>query len=780
MSDLLLIIKRNILSPIVIAIFILATALLLLNEKRDAFFISGVIILNTLIAIVQEIRARQALKKLELMSAPHAERQLPNGDFENVMYNQLVVGDTIRLKTGDEVPADGIVLSHTGLEVDESMLTGESAAIEKDEKSTVYAASAVVAGGAFIKVTAVGTDTKAGQMTSTLKRYTPQLTPLQHAINRAITFLTYGALALSLLIFIVYIGSHQNAIVIVKTITSGAVTIVPEGLLLASSLLLAFGSLKLAQAKVLPQKLAAIEAMALLSVLCVDKTGTLTSDTITFEQLMFFDKKDDETKWRELVGIAAQGTSGGNATGDAIIAALHRTKNYEVIETLAFSSERKMSGVRVRYKNKLETVLLGAPEFLATLAPLRAQQKDMIERLTNEGKRVLLVTSFPGSKAALKKLPAGSGRAIGIVVLSNPLRTDVEKTVDYLQKNNVSMRVISGDNPSTVQYVAQSVGIKNSQNSITGAELAQIPDNKWDEKVLNTTIFARVLPEQKERIIATFKKHGHFTGMVGDGVNDALAIKKADLGIAMYAGAAATRKVADIVLLNNSFTALPTGMKLGNRIMQAIEVISILFFHKIIYGITLLLFTLAIHIRYPFQPRHITFINLFLVVLPTIMWTLFPPRPKHRIQPMHFWRDTLIAVAPIGLLSGVGLALSYALMNTFYPNSAEAISTTLVIITTFFGVYLVFLAPKLLAMKNNTSARRARLFYVISVGIFALVGFGTDTVRDFFDFSQPNIAYLWPAAGVVIVVACIQYLLAIKIGKKHELSLEQRTTPTKP
>jgi cation-transporting ATPase E len=433
-----------------------------------------------------------------------------------------------------------------------------------------------------------------------------------------------------------------------------------------------------------------------------------------------------------------------------------------------------MSGMRAAYNNTTHTVLFGAPEFLSSLAPLSKVQKDTIATLTSEGKRVLLVASFSDSNTPLKKLPAGSGEAIGIIVLANPLRTDVEKTVAYLQKNNVSIRVISGDNPQTVQYVAETIGIIGSQNKITGAELAELADEAWDKTVLETTIFARVLPEQKEHIIATFKKHGEFTGMVGDGVNDALALKKADLGIAMYAGAAATRRVADIVLLNNSFTALPTGMKLGNRIMQAIEVISILFFHKIIYGITLLLATLALHIRYPFQPRHITFMNLFLVVLPTVMWTLFPPRPKHRIQPQHFWRDTLVAVLPIGLLSGAGLALSYLLMTALHPHDQAAISTSLVIVTTFFGVYLVFLAPKLLAMKNTKNSQAARIFYVLSIAIFALLGFGTHIVRSFFDFVQPDFLYIWPAILVVAAIAGLQYVLAVKIGNAHERSLANR------
>lgn len=768
MKDFLIILRRNFVSPIVIAILTLATILLLLGEFRDAWFISVVIVLNTLFAIIQEVRAQRALKKLELMSAPHARRKLADGSFEEIMYDQLIVGDIIELRSGDDVPADCLLLESRGLEVDESMLTGESASVEKEKDMTVLAASAVVAGAALAKVTAVGDNTKAGQMTASLKRYTPQLTPLQRAINRAITILTYGALGLAALIFIVYFASGKDAILIFKTITSAAVTVVPEGLLLASSLLLAFGSLRLAQARVLPQKLAAIEAMALLSVLCVDKTGTLTSDEITFDSLDLFDAKSDaqRAKWRDIIGVVAAGTAGGNATGDALIAALPAPKGYSVKATLAFSSERKMSGVRFVLDNETHTVLIGAPEFLSKLAPLTSQQKKRIEMLAQEGRRVLLVASFSDHKTPLKELTTGSGVAVGLAVLNNPLRSGVEKTVAYLQDNDVSIRVISGDNPQTVRYIAAKAGIRGSDAIMTGAELAELSDKQWDAKVLGTTIFARVLPEQKERLIATFKDSGKFTGMVGDGVNDALALKKADLGVAMYAGAAASRRVADIVLLDNSFASLPLGMKLGNRIMQAIEIIAVLFFHKIIFGVVLLLATLALGMVYPFQPRHVTFMNIFLVTMPTIMWTLFPPRPHHRVQPQHFWRDTLLAVAPIAAVSGIAVTFIYWAMTQLHPNNPAEVATTTVIIATFFGVFLVFLASKMLAVIYDAPARTARLLYVAAAMVVALASFGWGFAREFFDFTSPSWTYAWPALLVVAVAATLQYVLAVRAGAK--------------
>ncbi len=768
MKDFLIILGRNFGSPIVIAILVLATTLLVLGQGRDAFFISAVITVNTLFAIVQEIRAKLALRKLELMSAPHARRQLANGQFEEILYDQLQPGDVIQLRAGDEVPADGGIVESTGLEVDESMLTGESAAVEKDMKATVYAASSVVAGSALVRVTAVGAATKAGAMTATLKRYTPQLTPLQRAIWRAITLLTYGALGLAALIFFVYYASGKDAVTIFKTITSAAVTIVPEGLLLASSLLLAFGSLKLAQAKVLPQKLSAIEAMALLNVLCVDKTGTLTSDTVTCDALEFFEKDvQHQARLRDLVAIAARATGDGNATGEAIAAATEEPAKYKILDRLAFSSERKMSGVRTVYDGTTQTLLMGAPEFLGVLAPLSSAQKKRVDTLVAGGRRVLLVATFDDQRTALKKLAPGSGQAVGLVILGNALRDGVHDTVDYLQKNGVSLRVISGDNPQTVRYIATAVGIAHSDRATTGVELAKLSEKAWDKTVLATTIFARVLPEQKERLIATFQKHGNFTGMVGDGVNDALALKKADLGVAMYAGATASRRVADIVLLNNSFTSLPLGMHLGNRIMQAIEVIATLFFHKIIFGIVLLLATLALAVPYPFEPRHVTFMNIFLVTLPTVMWTLFPPTPRRRVQPTQFWRNTLVAVAPIALLSGLAVSASYALTLWLHPGMARGdASTNTIIIATFFGVYLVFLASKMLDVAYDRPAKLARIFYVVSASGVALLTFGSRLVREFFDFSRPSWAYLWPTLAIVIAVAALQYWLAAKAGQR--------------
>ena len=770
MRDYLDIIKRNLLSPVVVVIFLLAGALVYVREYRDAWFISVVIIVNSTIGIIQELRAKRVLRQLELMSAPKA-RLLRDGNVVEVGYGDLKIDDEIIIQAGDELPADAKVIESKGLELNESMLTGESASIEKKNGDVVLAATTVLAGEGVARVIAIGDDTKAGTISQVLKRYKPELTPLQLAIWRAIYFLTYGAIILSLLIAIVYYFSGDNVVIILKTITSAAVTVVPEGLLLASSLLLAFGSLRLAQAKVLPQKLSAIEAMALLNLLAVDKTGTLTSDEVSLEKVASFGDDFSSSDVASFAALIAHETSGGNITGRAILAEAAPPKDTEIVDVMAFSSARKMAGVRARVNGTVRTLMMGAPEFVSKLAPVDKETRKKLNDWADKGLRVLMLAEFTDEKTKIKDLRDGSGMAIGAVILRNSLRHGVVETVDFLQRQGVTIRVISGDNPRTVQHIAREAGIKHPEKVILGADLAKLSDNEFDEAADTYTIFARVLPDQKERLIARFQQSGKFTGMVGDGVNDALALKKADLGVAMYAGAPASRRVSDIILLNNSFTSLPMGMKLGNQIMQAIEVIAILFFHKIIYGVTLLLTTILINMNYPYSPRHITFMNIFLVTMPTLMWTLFPPMPKHRINPKRFWRDTLLAVLPIALLTGLTVAFTYWIMSVVFPGHAAEVATMTVLTATFFGVYLVFLVGIMLDVTIDKVAKRARLLYLLSVVVVAAGSFGFGFLRGFFDFTVPNLFIMWPAIGVIILAALAQLFLARRVGRRISTSV---------
>ena len=417
---------------------------------------------------------------------------------------------------------------------------------------------------------------------------------------------------------------------------------------------------------------------------------------------------------------------------------------------------------------------MGAPEFVGKYAPLSKTVQAQIAQLTSQGLRVLLVAEFNDSTTPLDQLLEKSGKPIGLITLRNELRDGVEQTVGFLQGRGVSIRVISGDNPDTVAYIARAAGINDTQHAITGAQLETLSDRKWDKTILATTIFARVLPEQKERIIETLKRHGYFTGMVGDGVNDALALKKADLGVAMFSGANATRRVADIILLNNSFNSLPIGMKLGNRIMLAIEVIAILFFHKIMYGVLTLLATIIAVQPYPFAPRHNTFMNIFMVALPTIMLTLFPPRPRQSVNPRRFWHNTLFPTIPMALISGVAVTLTYLYAIDFLGLSYAAAGTVSVIVATILGANMVFQAPRMLAVIASKTLRLARILYIAIAIIVASASFGFTISREFFDFACPapeQFVQIWPVALLIVAALTAQYAWA-GIVKKRLLDLK--------
>ena len=769
------IIFRNFISPISIAIFILAGGLLLVGEHRDAWFISFVILVNSFIGSIQEIRAYLTLRKIELMSAPRA-RIFRDGQTEEVLFTELKTGDRILLKTGDEIPADAKITKSNSFEVNESILTGESDSIPKKVGDKILSSAIVVAGDAEAEVIAVGDETEAGQMTAKLKNYKPKLTPIQQKISKLISRLSWFALALTAIICVVYFFIFkEDPTTVLKTITSAAVVVVPEGLLLASSLFFAYGSLKLLQAKVLPQKISAIEDMALLEVLATDKTGTLTSPEIKFNSCEVLDKNFSKEQIGEILNALNSESAEKNATAQAILNEFSSKGNIKITDYMAFSSSRKLSGMSFRKDSADEqSIVFGAPEFILKNLDDSMKSADItnkINDLASQGFRVLLLAKFNKAGKIKDLLESEKLQPLAVITLKNALRENVQETVAFLQNRGVSIRVISGDNPRTVSFIASEAGIKNAEKYITGAELKELSKKDFEKAVLENTIFARVLPEQKEKIIGIFQKNKFYTGMIGDGVNDALAIKKSDLGISMFDGAPATRRVADLVLMDNSFTSLPSGVEIGNRIMLSIEMIAILFFYKIILGVTILFATMIAGINYPFLPRHITYMNFILVTLPTVLTTLFPPIPKHKINPKNFWRDTLYAILPIAILSGLAISFIYIGLHVrtggLLTNRAmmHGILATVVITTAWFGVFATILSEVFLGSKPSKNNDIRRGLYILGTLLFTAVIFSTPILREFFEFNIPNTSQFWFVSSVIILVSVAQLFIA---SRHHE------------
>lgn len=754
---------RHLTAPIILAILVLAFSLLVLGRRQDAVFVSSVVAVNVVLGSFQEIRAQRELKKLELLIATKAK--VKRGDqFVEVDANELARQDIIKLELGDEVPADAEITENHGLECDESLLTGESAAVKKKLGEMIFASTSVVSGWALAEVTAVGAMSKAGMMESRLKSYDPQITPIQKMIARAIQILTGVAGVVAIVILVRSHIQAQPLVEAVVKVTSAAVTLVPEGLLLASTVFLAYGSLRLAQAKVLPQKISAIESMALLDVICVDKTGTLTSPEIIFNNLEFVGNVRLPNLYQRLIWALTADHS--TATAKAINQALPKLTNYRVVEQLAFSSERKISGLKVRRLLREYSLLMGAPEYIAKFAKLSPEAVAKVDALTERGLRVVLVATLP-KNASFEDLDDTAADLLAIISLSNELRPGVPETIDFLQQNGIHVKVISGDHPQTVSFIAKRAGINDFDRITTGEELdraAKVGHSAWAKLVLGKTIFARVKPEQKEKIIATFRKEGLHTGMVGDGVNDALAIKQSDLGISMFAGAPATRRVADLILLDDAFTTLPMGIQLGNQVIQSIELIACLFFHKISLTLTLLLACFVTNQTYPFGPRHVTFMNIFLVTLPTIIFTLFPPKPSRRLSPKRFWQDTLFRVLPIGVISGLGVFVAYVVASLLAPAGGR-FPTIAVLAASFFGVYAVFLVNSMFATEQTSESKLAAWVYVTASSVIAIASFSFTFTRSFFDFANPTGWGLLLALVIILIIASIQGRIAEELSK---------------
>ncbi len=779
MTQYIKILARHLLAPILLIILVLSAVLLFLGERQDALFVTGAAVVNALFGLIQEFRASMTLRKIELMSKPKVkvwrEQQVVEVD-----YKEVAVGDVLMVEIGDEMPVDGEVLKSSGMECDESILTGEAQPVRKKAGDVVYASSIVVAGSARILTTQVGDATRTGKMVKRLKNYSPQLTPLQKMLAKTIQNLTILSLLMAVVFYVVYSFNSVEFVKIVKTITTAAITVVPEGLLLASTVFLAYGSLKLTQAKVLPQKLSAIESMALIDVLCVDKTGTLTSPEITFNEMHWLGEFSASAKksYRLALGCLAREAKSPNATTAALAQEMSPALGYKVLDEMAFSSTRKMSGIKVQYLLGSHNIILGAPEFVAKFAKLTKADQTKIDQLNQRGLRTLLLVELPMEVgfADLEKIDGAElkAQAIALITLKNYLRDGVVEAIEYLQSNGIVIKVISGDNPATVAFIAKQAGIKKTESVITGETLEKLKPADWKKAVLDATIFARVLPHQKEKIIATYKQAGLYTGMVGDGVNDALALKQSDLGVAMRAGAAATRRISDIVLLNNSFNSLPMGMQLGNKIIQSIEMIACLFFHKIIFGVTLSVLTLASGLLYPFAPRHLTFMNMFLVTLPTIIFTIFPPLPRQRLNPKNFWRDTLLNIAPLAVVSGIGIYAVYVTMLALSPSKASGIATVTVLATTFFGMFAVRFINVIFDTRQSRSAKMAMLLYVIASSVIALTSFGFKFTREFFNFYQPDFWATIVSLILVVFVASLQYKIAkMKRQERRKTSVEK-------
>ncbi len=615
------IVRANVLTPINLVVAVLAALVLFAGSPKNALF-AGVIVFNSLIGIVQELRAKKVLDSLSVVSAPKAH-VVRDGEVRDIAVHELVLDDVVELRAGAQVVADAVVLAHDNLEIDESLLTGEADAIVKTDGDDVLSGSAVVAGTGRVQVVKVGAENYAAKLAEEARRFTLVDSPLRNDINRIVSWVGVLIIPVGLLLassqFLRRDERWQDAVI---STVAGLVGMVPEGLVLLTSVAFAVGVVRLAQRRCLVQELPAIEVLARVDVLCADKTGTITEGTMELaEVLVLPDSPVERTDVHDALTAIGQLDPDPNATLLAVRHHFDQPTSWHTSGRVPFSSARKWSAMTFTDRGSW---VLGAPENVLG-AQYVGTVRNLVEQQAADGRRVLVLakTAVDMPDAAEAELPELAPAAL--VLLEDVVRHDAPATLAYFAEQGVTLKVISGDNNVTVGAVARRAGLAGWADNVNATTLpADVDSAEFADAVENSTVFGRVTPHQKRAMVRALQARGHTVAMTGDGVNDVLALKDANCGIAMASGSEATRGVAQLVLLDSNFSALPPVVAEGRRVINNIERVASLFLAKTIYSVILSLLTGVFALAYPLRPIHLTILSWLTIGIPAFFMALEP------------------------------------------------------------------------------------------------------------------------------------------------------------
>jgi cation-transporting ATPase E len=653
------IIWANIFTPFNALLITLFVCILLTGRWQNGLF-GLVVVVNSLIGIVQEIRAKRKLDRLTVVAAPLA-RVVRDGALREVDVASVVGDDIVELRAGDQVPTDGFVVDSVGLEVDESLLTGESDPIAKTRDDEMRSGSFVIAGHGRMQTTAVGGEAYAARLAAEAKRHTLVKSELVAGTNRLLRWISLVMLVVApLLLWSQFRTEDNNSWQDAVTGTTAAlVGMVPEGLVLLTSMAFLLATVTLARRQTLIQELPAVEVLARVDVVCLDKTGTLTYGDLVFDRLVPLGDIAD-ADLHEALGLLAAGPD-SNATALALAHTFGST-SWQRTGGVPFSSARKWSAVTAGAHG---TWILGAPEMLlpdpAGELPTRARVA--ADDLASEGLRVLLLarTAEPvvpaDDSGGEAQLPPGVAPA-ALVILVERIREDAAETLRFFTEQDVELRILSGDNPRTVGAVAAKVGIPGVRSASDAYDARELPDDldEMADVLERHRVFGRVTPQQKHAVVAALHRRGHVVAMTGDGVNDVLAVKDADIGVSMGSGSAATKAVAKLVLIDGKFAHLPDVVAEGRRVIANIERAANLFLTKNVYSLVLALITAATLTAYPLAPIQLTLISTLTIGIPGAFLALGPNRQRYRPG---FLRRVLRFALPAGTLIGVAAFTTY-------------------------------------------------------------------------------------------------------------------------
>lgn len=623
------IVRDNLFTFFNIVLFTLAAILLLLGSPRDALFTGAIALLNAVIATLQELRAKRKLDAITLLTRPKAT-VIREGVAREIDPAAVVLGDILVVGPGDQLIADGVVIGDNTADFDESLLTGESDAIPKRAGDPVLSGSFVISGKVLYEAQKVGAESFANKLAASARQFSRQLTPLQREVNLFVRILLLLVLYFGALITLNYFSAHGGTLL--QSVQSASVVfgLAPSSLFLMIVVAYAMGAVRIADKGALVQQSNAIESLCHVDVLCLDKTGTLTANRIRLARVTPLNGRV-ETAVRSLLGIYARSVAAANATSEAISAAC-AGEAQKPSASVPFSSARKWSALAFDTPPLTGVYVLGAPEMLRPALNGDISWEEEARIWADAGHRVLLFAAAPAGSLSVQDgqeagLP-GLLTPIALLTFTDKLRPNAQQTLEGFRKAGVAVKIISGDNPQTVAALARQAGLATGGaplRLVTGPALAAMDDPAFAAAVAETDIFGRITPEQKQHIVRTLRDQGRYVGMTGDGVNDVLALKQANLGIAMQSGTPATRNVADIVLMQDSFAALPEALLEGQRIMHGMEDTLRLYLTRI-FTLAILIATIAmLGAGFPYTPAQNSVISIFSLTVPAFFLALWAP-----------------------------------------------------------------------------------------------------------------------------------------------------------
>jgi cation-transporting ATPase E len=752
------IIRANVFTRFNAVIAGLMAIVLVLGEWRDALF-GFVMIVNLVIGVVQEWRAKQTLDRLSLVSAPKIT-VWRDGARQDIAGEQLVVDDVFELAPGDQIAVDGEVLSSDGLSVDESLLTGESNAVEKDEGDDVRSGSFVTAGGGVARATAVGDDSYAARLTAEAKQFRSPKSETAKGIDSILRFITWALAPAALMLYFGQRASEEESLrTTLIGVVAGLVALVPQGLVLLLSLAQAVAVIRLGRKQVLVQRLQAVESLARVTVLASDKTGTLTTGAIALEKVETLGdgaSGDGDRRVATALAAVAAADEFPNATMKAIQEAHPDDPGWSVVDRVPFDSRYKYTAVLFESGGAW---YVGAPE---VLLPGDHPESERVQVLAADGLRVLLL-------ARSSRLPDGAAlpddiAASALVLLTDEVRPDAAATVEYFLRENVRPKVISGDNPVTVAAIARRCNVPDADQYVDARELPEDPD-ALAEVADSAAVFGRVTPEAKRALLHALQSRQEVVAMTGDGVNDTLALKDADLGIAMGSGTPAAKSVSDIVLLDNRFATLPSVVGEGRRVIANIERVARLFLSKTVWAAVLAVLTGILLTRYPLRPRHLTVVDALTIGIPGFVLSF---QASHDPVRPGFVRRVLRFSIPCGVVMGAATMFVFEFGHGALELSFEHAQAGAALTLTALGLWVLFELARPLD--------QLRIALILVLVAMAVGAFTIPFVADFFLLEVPEGEYGAWIAGVV-AVGCALISLGLHLVGMREPIRRRRAAP---